>query len=88
MIHEIECFWFVKIGLTYPFLLVVLCLIFYLWWSCLDTGADSAGDGSLGDYLGWRMLLGIVLYFEKLVYDIVNMFWNFCLALLCNLDAC
>jgi len=51
-------------------------------------GADSAADGSLGDHLGWRMLLGIVLHFEKLVYDIVSMFWNFCLALLCNLDAC
>ena len=72
-----------------PFSLVVLCLIFYLWWSCLDTGADSAADGSLGDHLGWRMLLRIVLYFEKkLVYDIVNMFWNFSLALLCNFDAC
>jgi len=54
MIHEIECFCFVKIWLAYPFSLVELCLIFYLWWSCLDTGADSAADGSFGDhYLGW-----------------------------------
>ena len=88
MIHEIECFLFVKIWLAYPFSLVVLCLIFYLWWSCLDTEADSAADGSLGDHLGWRMQLGIVLYVEKLVYDIVNMFWNFSLTLLCNFDAC
>jgi len=71
-----------------PFSLVVLCLIFYLWWFSLDTGADSAADGSLGDHLGWRMLLRIVHYFEKLVYDIVNMFWNFSLASLCNFDAC
>jgi len=73
-----------------PFSLVVLCLIFYLWWSCLDTGADSAADGSLGDHLSWRMLLGIVHYFgkKKLVYDIVNMFWNLSLALLCNFDIC
>ena len=71
-----------------PFLLVVLGLIFYLWWSCLDTGANSAADGSLGDHLGWGMLLGIVHYFEKLVYDIVNMFWNFSLTLLCNIDVC
>jgi len=35
MIHEIECFLFVKIWLAYPLFLVVLCLIFYLWWSCL-----------------------------------------------------
>jgi len=28
MIHEIECFLFVKIWLAYPLLLVVLCLIF------------------------------------------------------------
>ena len=76
--------------LAYPLFLVVFCLIFYLWWSCLDTGADSAVDGSLGDHLGWRMLLGIVLYVKekKLVSDIVNMFWNFSLALLCNLNAC
>ena len=87
MIHEIECFWFVKIWLTYALLLVVLCLIFCLWWSCLDTGADGAADGYLGDNLGWRMPLGLVLYFEKLVFDIINMFWNFSLAL-CNLDAC
>jgi len=40
--------------------------------------ADSAADGSLGDHL----------YFEKLVYDIVNIFWNFNLALLYNFDAC
>ena len=50
--------------------------------------ADGVVDGSLGDHLGWRMLLGIVLYFEKFVSDIVNMFWNFNLPLLCNFDAC
>jgi len=51
-------------------------------------GADGAVDRSLGDHLSWRMLLRIVLYFEKLVSDIVNMFWNSSLTLLCNLDAC
>jgi len=75
MIHEIECFLFVRIWLAYPLLLVVLCLIFYLWWSCLDTEANGDADGSVGDHLGWRMLLRIILYFKKLVFDIVNMFW-------------
>jgi len=51
-------------------------------------GANGAVDGSLGDHLGWRMSLGLVLYFEKPISDTVNMFWNFSLALLCNLDAC
>jgi len=53
MIHEIECFLFVKIWLAYPLLLVVLCLIFYLWWSCLDRGADRIVDGFLEDHLDW-----------------------------------
>ena len=43
----------------------------------LTLGANGVADGSFGDHLGWRMLLRIILYFEKLVYDIVNMFWNF-----------
>jgi len=66
------------------------CIVFDFlsWWSCLDTGANSTADGSLGDHLGWKMLLRIILYFEKLVSVIVNMFWNFSLALLCNLDVC
>ena len=68
MIHEIECFWFVKIWLAYPFLWLYCVWFFYLWWSCLDTGADGAADGSLGDHLGWRMLLGIVHYFKKKTY--------------------
>jgi len=50
-------------------------------------GANGAVDESLEDHLGWRMSLGLVLYFEKHVSDIVNMFWNFSLTLLCNLDA-
>jgi len=50
---KLNVFLFVKICLAYPFLWLYCVWFFYLWWSCLDTGADGAVDGSLGDHLGW-----------------------------------
>jgi len=52
-VFELKYSSIIKILISLPFSLVVLCLIFYLWWSRLNTGADNTGDGSLGDHLGW-----------------------------------
>jgi len=38
--------------------------------------ADIA-NGLLEDHLGRRMLTGIIFYFEKFVYELVNIFLNF-----------
>jgi len=35
--------------------------------------ADDVANGSLDDHLGWGILLRIMLYFEKLISNIVTM---------------